>query len=249
MHAYLFCLLLGFAGLVAMAAMGAFGHGGDHDHAGGDTGGVDIHAGNAGGHGDFGHHAGDADSVAAGHADAHGHAGHDAAEAHGPPAGHTHAGEHAHDAGVARAVLAWLSPRVAFSVLVGVGAVGTVLRPLLPAPAVLALALGGGVAFERALVGPLWKFVFRFASRPAATLEDALFERAEAVTAFNAAGEGIVRVRLDGQVRQVLAQLRPEEVGSGVRVRAGDVVRVEEVDAARGRFVVSYLGRLPAETG
>lgn len=223
MHPYLFCLLLGFAGLLAMALMGAFAHGSGPGHDAG-----------ADGHGGLGHHAGHA--ADAGHAHAAGHG-----------------TDHAHDDGAARGVvgsaLAWLSPRVAFSVLVGVGAVGTALRPLLPAPAVLALALVGGLAFERVLVGPLWNLVFRFASQPAATLQDALFERAEAVTAFNAAGEGIVRVLLGGQVRQVLAQLRPEEVGSGVRVRVGDGVRVEEVDAARGRFVVSYLGRLPAETG
>ena len=44
------------------------------------------------------------------------------------------------------------------------------------------------------------------------------------------------------QVVQLLATLTPAERASGMRVRTGDRVRIEEVDPARNRCVVSYLG-------
>ena len=64
----------------------------------------------------------------------------------------------------------------------------------------------------------------------------------EAVTGFDRDGHGLVALELDGQVVQVLATLRAADRAAGVRVRAGDRVRVEEIDAARNRCVVSALG-------
>lgn len=139
-------------------------------------------------------------------------------------------------------VLAILSPRVLFSVLVGFGATGMVARAwLTPWPALAAAALGG-VAFERGVVAPLWNFLLKFASRPALTLESAVMDRAQAVTGFDAAGCGLVAIELDGHIVQVLATLTAAERAAGVRVRAGDRVRIEEVDAARNRCTVSHRG-------
>jgi len=189
-----------------------------------------------------------------GHAHSHGHAseglgGHGAARgAHGHGAMHTvpigarfagRAGPRGH--GTSR-VLSLLSPRVVFSVLVGFGAAGSVLRPVLGEPALFAVALGAGVAFEGLIVAPLWRFLFRFASAPAQTLDHCVSDEARAVTGFDAAGHGLVAVELDGQVIQLLGTLNAAERNTARRVRAGDRLRIEAVDTARNRCTVTYLG-------
>jgi len=150
-------------------------------------------------------------------------------------------------AGSARAsgasrVLSLLQPRVAFSMLVGFGAAGLLLRPMLAEPALLIAALGAGVAFEWLLVAPLWRFLFRFASSPAVTLESVVTDEARAVTSFDANGHGLVAVELDGQVVQLLATLNPAERATARKVRAGDRLRIEAVDDTRNRCTVTYLG-------
>lgn len=99
-------------------------------------------------------------------------------------------------------------------------------------------AVAGGVAFERLLVNPLWNFMFRFASSPAQTLESSVEDDAKAVTNFDKNGQGLIAVEVDGHVVQVLGTLTQTDRDSGVRVRAGDVVRIEDVDADRNRCTV-----------
>jgi len=220
MDLYLTSLLLGGAGLGVMAAsgLGHHGHSGHGGHDAGHHGGHDI--GHAGAH-HGGHHGGDHGG--------HHHGGHEAGEA----------GDHS----VGRALGVLLSPRVLFSVLVGFGATGLALRGSLGGWVLAAVALAGGVGFEALLVRPFWNFFFRFASRPALTLETALMDEARAASGFDAAGHGLVAVELDGQIVQLLGTLRDEDRAHGVRVRAGDRVRIEDVDAARNRCTVSFLGR------
>jgi hypothetical protein len=159
----------------------------------------------------------------------HGHAGH---TAHG----------HAHGGGLLRAA-AIASPRLWFTLLAGFGAAGLLVRPLVDGgPLRAALAVAGAVLFELVLARPLWNFAFRFASQPATTLEACVEDEVRAVTGFDRDGHGLVAVELDGQVVQVLATLRAADRAAGVRVRAGDRVRADEVDAARNRCVVSALG-------
>ena len=81
----------------------------------------------------------------------------------------------------------------------------------------------------------------RFASRPALTLESCVTDSATAVTSFDAAGQGLVAIELDGQVVQVLATLVAGERTAGAMVRAGDRVRIDAVDADRNRCTVSLL--------
>ena len=81
----------------------------------------------------------------------------------------------------------------------------------------------------------------RFASAPARTLEQAVFEVARAATDFDAQGQGRITTELDGQLVQVLGILRPEERASGIRVRQGGRVRIDAVDAVRNRCRVSSL--------
>ena len=217
MGPYGFSLALGLTGLVVMAVLGFGHHGGDAAHHGG----ADGHAGHVG----------------------HGHAGHGHAGHHGDTAGH-----HAeHSGGGLSSLLALLSPRVLFSFFVGVGATGLLADPLLAEPFTAVTAIAGGFLFERFLVGPVWKFLFRFESRPAAMLESAVMEDAHAVMDFDAQGQGLVRIELNGQVVQLLGTLAPEERASARRIRRGDLLRVEDVDAARNRCIVSYAGPSPPE--
>lgn len=227
MDIYLFSLLLGGIGLGAMAVSGLSHHAhSSHGHAGSASGHAHGHAGTP--HG-APHHGG-----------VHGHA---AAHAHGH--GDVHGDTHVSGGGASRLALTLVSPRVLFSVLLGLGASGLVLRNTAVASLgglVLAIsALLGGVAFERLVVTPIWNFAFRFASRPALTLEHCLTEEATAVTAFDAKGQGIVAVEVDGQVVQLLATLQAGDRSRGVRVRAGERVRIEDVDAERNRCTVSSV--------
>ena len=137
-----------------------------------------------------------------------------------------------------------LSPRVVSSLLLGGGATGLALRaPLAGRPAwdLVALSAAGAWAFERWLVQPVWRGLFNFASQPARTLESTLLEEGRAATNFDAAGDGLVALDLDGQVRQVLGTLCAEDLAAGLRVRAGDRVFVRAVDARRNRCTVSKV--------
>jgi translation initiation factor IF-1 len=168
----------------------------------------------------------------------HSHTGH--AHGHGPAHGHGHAPTHGH--GDWRwALTAILSPRVVATFLLGFGAIGLAARHLLAGPLLLGAAVVGGALFERLVARPLWNLIFRFESRPAATLESCVEDQARAVTGFDRNGHGLVALELDGQIVQVLATLRPADRDAGVRVRAGDSVRVEAVDAARNRCTVSAI--------
>ena len=170
---------------------------------------------------------------------AHGHAGH----SHGHDAGHAHHASHSHgghtkDHG-ASTLLALLSPRTWFSLCLGFGTAGVVLRSFLQGPLLLAGAIAGAVLFERLLVGPLWKLVMRFESSPAQTLESAVTSEATATSTFDRNGHGMVSVEVDGQVVQLLGTLSPTDRALGVSVRAGARLRIEEVDVARNRCTVS----------
>lgn len=212
MDLYGFCLALGGTGLAAMAAGGLaqLGHIGHGGH--GARGGPGSHAGHA-------------------HTGAHAaHAGHGAHAAH---AQHAH---HANEQG-AGWIMSLLSPRVLFALLVGFGAGGLVAMPL-GEPWRAGAAILAAAAFEGLLVGPLWRMLFRFESAPAATLESAIEDDARAVMGFDANGQGLVALDVDGQIVQLLATLAPDDRARGARIRSGDVVRVSSIDAARNRCTV-----------
>jgi hypothetical protein len=141
--------------------------------------------------------------------------------------------------GVLQLFVALLSPRVLFSVLLGFGTVGLLLHAVIGGWLRFVIAIAGGWAFERFFVHRVQEFALRFASKPALTLEGAILDEAIAVTAFDANGDGIVRLELDGQVVQLLASLRPADRSLGVRVRAGDRLHIEDIDSARNRCTVS----------
>ena len=220
MDLYIFCVVLGAAGMAAMAFLGfTSSHGGGH-HGGHDTSGHEMHG------------------TGAPHAVAHSQ-GHSVAHSHG---GHLHTHGHLHADDWKTHAWSWLSPRVLFNVLVGFGATGLIVERLVGPVLALPVALIGGIAFESVVVRPLFNSLFRFESQPAQTLESAIMSEARAVTGFDANGNGLVSVELGGEVVQILGTLTADERTAGVRVRSGDSVRIEEVDAARNRCVVSRIG-------
>jgi translation initiation factor IF-1 len=213
MDFYVISLATGATGLAAMAVVGL-------SHAG--HAGPTAHGGHGAGHAGHG-----------GQAVQGGHGAHAVQAAPGSHAGHvSHAGDHG-----ASWMQSLLSPRVLFALMVGFGAGGLLAQPL-GEPWRLGAAILGAAAFEALLVGPIWRFLFRFESTPAVTLESAIEDDARAVTGFDANGNGLVAVDVDGQIVQLLATLAPDDRARGVRIRTGDVVRIAEVDAARGRCTV-----------
>jgi hypothetical protein len=228
MDLYIFCVVLGAAGMTAMAFLGfASSHGGAHH--GHDTTGHEAH-------GIGGHHV---HTLAPGHV--HGHVG-PHADAHVHLTTHTHVHAHAPADGWKSHVWSWLSPRVMFNFLVGFGATGLIVERLVGPVLALPIAIVGGIAFESFIVRPIFNSLFRFESRPAQTLESALMSEGRAVTGFDANGNGLVSLELGGEVVQVLGSQLKSDRASGVRIRAGDIVRIEEIDSTRNRCTVSRIG-------
>jgi hypothetical protein len=140
--------------------------------------------------------------------------------------------------GGTRLLWALLSPRVLFSLCLGFGTSGVVLHSVLGGSLLLAVSVLGAVLFEFGVMRPLWNFLFRFESAPALTLETCIGDEARAATSFDAQGNGLIALELDGQLVQLLGSLRREDRDAGIRVRAGDPVRIDEVDAERNRCTV-----------
>lgn len=164
----------------------------------------------------------------------------------GPP-GHGHRGpahsHHAHSKG-GGLLLTLMSPRVIFSIMVGFGLTGLVLDSIdVPLPVTLRglVALTGGVLFERLFVQPYWDALMMFQSRPARSLSSVTMTRAQAVTDFDQAGQGVVALEFEGEVRQLLATQVAYEHAAGLRIKRGDVLQLGTVDEARNRCTVSTL--------
>ncbi len=216
MDLYITSLLLGAAGLGVMALSGL----GSRGHPGAIAGGR--------GHAGHGAHLGGR---------AHSQVGHTARTV-----GQAQAAAGGIRGAAVKTVWSLTSPRVLFSFLLGFGTAGLVVRPLVGGVILPLAALAGGVALERLLVAPIWNFAMRFASTPAATLESAIADEATAVTAFDANGQGIVSLEVDGQVVQILATLQPDaRLLAGPRVRAGQRLRIDDIDAERHRCTVSPI--------
>jgi hypothetical protein len=220
--------------MAAMAFLGFAGShgGGHHSH---DTSGHEMHGIGAS-------HGHPIAPPSHGHAVAPSH-GHAASPSHGHSHGHDSAHSHdAHHDGWKSSVFSWLSPRVMFNFLVGFGATGLIVERLVGPVVALPIAVLGGIGFEVFVVRPLFNSLFRFESQPAQTLGSALMSEGRAVTGFDANGNGLIALELGGEVVQVLGTQLKDERQSGVRIRAGDIVRIEEVDDSRNRCTVSRIG-------
>jgi hypothetical protein len=229
MDLYIFSVVLGAAGTAAMAFLGfSSSHGATHH--GHDTSGHEMHG--IGGHGH-------SVNVAHGTTPVSGHA-HDAGRMH--LTAHTHAAPQSGSADWKSHLWTWLSPRVLFNFLVGFGATGLIVERLVGPELALPIAFVGGVVFEVFIVRPIFNSLFRFESAPAQTLESALMSEGRAVTGFDANGNGLISLELGGELVQVLGVQLNSDRTAGARIRAGDMVRIEEVDSARNRCTVSRIG-------
>jgi hypothetical protein len=133
-----------------------------------------------------------------------------------------------------------LSPLHWFSWMVGAGAAGSLARFAGAGTIVAAVcAAGGAVGFQRYILQPVWDLVFGFESRPAGNLKACLMQEVEVVTSFNARGEGLVRVVVDGHSEDILAKLIAEEGAGDSRPKRGDRLRIEEVDPHKNTCRVS----------
>ena len=106
----------------------------------------------------------------------------------------------------------------------------------------LPVAVIGGIAFESLVVRPIFNSLFRFESQPAQTLESAIMSVGKAVTGFDVNGNGLISLELGGEIVQILGTLTADDRRAGIRVRAGDAVRIEDIDSQRNRCTVSRIG-------
>jgi len=230
MDLYIFSVVLGAAGMAAMAFLG-FTSSHSAGHQTHDTSGHEMHG------------AGHSTLPTHGIAHGSGHA-HEATHASGHMhlTAHTHAAPHTQASDWKSHLWSWLSPRVLFNFLVGFGATGLIVERLVGPILALPIAIVGGIAFEAFVVRPIFNSLFKFESQPAQTLESALMSEGRAVTGFDANGNGLISLELGGELVQVLGTQLNEERAAGVRIRAGDIVRIEEVDDTRNRCTVSRIG-------
>ncbi len=242
-------LTLGLVGLIVMLVMQMHHGHADSGDLSVDGGGMhldsgDVGAGHAGFHIDTaaGHHAG-VDAGAGHHAGVDAGAGHGHVDHAGADAGHTDASAHGHDVqhgeGATLMRYLWLipSPVMIFAWLIGFGLAGLIAEPMTRYTYALVWAVVGGTVFQKFIIRPYWNCIFRFASKPADLLEGTLAHRALAVTSFDSKGCGLVRLDVDGQTRDVLARLVPQE--RGVPVRKGEYVLVERVNTSDNTVLVS----------
>jgi len=140
------------------------------------------------------------------------------------------------------ALLSLLSPLTLFSAALGAGATGLLLSSFLRNPLLVALAaVAGGIFLYAAVVQPIYRVIFGFASKPASALEGSVAKSAEAMTRFDARGQGIIKVNVDGQIVRLLANLDPEDTKRGVVVSPGETLVVTSVDAAKNVCQVTRL--------
>jgi len=230
MSIFLYFIVIGLVGLgfMAIPGLGRHGHGGAQGvgHAG-----HGVHLGQGAGH--TGH-------VTAGHASgsviragAGRMAGHPAGTQGQPGAQAKEAAPADASAGVMRLIP---SPRMIFSLLALYGAFGYALQPYIGPLLAACLALPPAAAIERFVVTPLWNMMFKLEGRTNSSIESLIMSEAEAVTPFHN-GKGVVAVEKDGRLVQFCAHLQEEQANMPIQV--GDKVRIEEVDAANERVIVT----------
>jgi hypothetical protein len=169
-----------------------------------------------------------------------GHHGQHSSHGHEVHGGHAHGGQHQHanhssEHGVLSQLLTFVSPRAIFSLALGFGAIGMTVS-FLPQILAVLVAGAGAILFERLLVQPYWNAMFAFASTPAKNLESVKGATAIANTNFDANGQGLIELELDGQVRQVLGTLQDKNSS----VSRGAKVQIEAVNSD-GSCIVSKI--------
>ena len=172
-----------------------------------------------------------------------GHAGHGG---HGHAGHSSHSGRGTHHGGRGERgpspLWTLLSPLAIFSLCLGAGATGLLLRPAHLTALLTALAaVAGGLVFFGLGVRPLWNLLFRFASKPSAALEGMVARQAEAVTGFDERGRGLVGLTIDGQWVRVLATLENDTRSDAAPIKPGEQLTVISVDGRANSCRVARL--------
>jgi hypothetical protein len=136
-------------------------------------------------------------------------------------------------------LLTLLSPIDIFSYALGFGAAGLLLQNAIHGSTLIAVAIVAAILFNLVLIHPAMNLAMRFASKESKGLEGAVSSEAEACGQFDAQGRGIIQLKLDGQIIQLLATLDQDELHRGVSVCRGDKVIILEVDGAKNQCRVS----------
>ena len=147
--------------------------------------------------------------------------------------------------------LMFISPLDIFSISLGMGMAGILLRQFLAVGTVLTVcAFVVGFIFNLVVTRGLLRLAMRFAAEPCEGLEGMVNHPGKATTAFGRDGKGVIEICMDGQTSQVLATLDNEERSKGVTVRKGDVVIILDVDPRRNVCRVSRdLAPIESEAG
>ncbi len=164
----------------------------------------------------------------------HGHSGH---------GGHVHKGHHSMGSSLGKfakmKLLLSISPLDIFAFCLGCGAAGLLIPKTLATTVVLMIAIVIGVAFDIAFLKPIFNFALTFVSTPSDGLEGMIAKTAVAVSKFDSKGQGLVRVVIDGEEKQVLAKLESDETGTPVA--SGDELLVTAIDSKKNVCQVSRV--------
>ncbi len=158
------------------------------------------------------------------------HAGHSAKSAR---SAHSH-----HGAGKTPKLF-YFSPVTLFGIALGFGATGLLLTDKLPEPKLLIAAIIAGLIFQFLILGQLMNLLLKFASKPSEGLTGSITNFGEAVTKFDHAGRGLVKLTVDGEVVQCLGILDATEHERHVSVLKGDRLMILAVDERNDRCTVS----------
>ncbi len=149
-------------------------------------------------------------------------------------------GTHSHGLGneILHTLPLLFSPMNLFSMALAMGATGVLLKDKLTGPILWLAAIAGGLLFTFLLIRPMMNLILNFATKPSQGLASQLAHAAEAISNFDANGQGLIRVTVDGEVKQLLATLDPLERERGVTISKGEEVMIAEINADRGTCVV-----------
>ena len=135
-----------------------------------------------------------------------------------------------------------VSPVSLFSLCLGAGAAGLVLKHLHEANAITTLgSFLGAIAFYAVITRPLSSFLMQFASRPSQALEGSIASTADAMGPFDSKGRGMIQLIVDGEIIRILATLDHEDLTLGRSIRKGEKLLVTSVDSKRNRCQVTLL--------
>jgi hypothetical protein len=183
--------------------------------------------------------------VVGGHMGRHGSHNHGGSHSHHTSGRHDSSNHHSPERISGRnlsLLLSLFSPLTFFSVCLGVGATGLLLKHWHLAESIAVIfALIGGTLFYGALIRPLTALILNFASTPSKALEGAIAQPAEVLSHFDSSGKGLVRLTVDGQVVSILATLEDNDRPIASQILPGDRLVVTSIDGRSNACKVARI--------